>query len=115
MNKEEIIMKRQNKLITMKYIDPSEINSLPSNEVILVSRITLNNARAYSSLVSRENNDSYVALIEACQTLYAQDAKRNRPSFGVEMSVVEVKKIFGDQLSNLPKHSFVVSPKLQPT
>ena len=56
-----------------------------------------------------------MALIDACQTLYAQDAKRNRPSFGVEMSVVEVKKIFGDQLSNLPKHSFVVSPKLQPT
>lgn len=58
---------------------------------------TLNNARAYSSLVSRENNDAYVALIDACQALYAQDAKRNRPSFGVEMSVVEVKKIFGEQ------------------
>lgn len=109
-------MRNKNKLVTVKYINPSEIIKLPSDQIVLVSRITLNNARAYSNLQSRESNkEAYAVLLKACHTLYVQDEKMKRPSFGVEMKITDVQKIFGKKLANLPKRSLIVKPKYQLT
>ena len=103
-------MRNEHKLLKMNYIDPSEISNLRPDDLILVSRIVLNNARAYFNLYSKNiNNEANEALLKACQSLYALDEAKNRPCFGVEIRAEDVKIIFNNQLESLPKRSFIIS------
>lgn len=109
-------MGKEHKLLEVKYIEPTDIPKLSPDDLILVSRIVLNNARAYSNLPSaKRDKEAITALLKACQLLYAQDDEKNYPCFGVEIRAEEVNIIFKNQLEYLPKRSFIINSKLCPT
>lgn len=109
-------MDKEHKLLEVKYIEPTEIPKLSPDDLILVSRIVLNNARAYSNLPStKRDKKAIAALLKACQLLNAQDEAENHPCFGVEIRAEEVNIIFKNQLEYLPKRSFIINSTLCPT
>lgn len=101
-------MENKHKLTSVKYIQPADIRNLPPDDIIVVSRILLNNTRVRVNLASIQLCDKAMSeLIRACQQINEVDENWHRPCFGVEMRVENVQIIFDEQLSDLPYNSFV--------
>ena len=93
--------------IEVRMINPSDIQTMDENQVVIVNRIRLN-SKLVECEIRNMDSSSVVIITKAIKSMKEQESKSRRTVMGAKMRVGDVKKVF-PEFTALPKNSFALA------
>lgn len=87
-------------------IAADELLKMHNNEEILVNKIRINSQLSKLER-SKKDDEAVVILCEAINETMSNERRRNKVSMSVSMSVENIVKCFKDDITGLPKNTFL--------
>lgn len=100
------VIAKQGAMSKVRLVDPSKLQSMDENEVIIVNRVQLN-TKIVELEIRNASSTEFLVLKTAARNMKAKERRLKLPIIGAEMRVGDVIKVF-PEYKTLPKNSFAV-------
>lgn len=100
------VIAKQGAISKVRLVDPSKLQSMDENEIVIVNRVQLN-SKIVEYEIRNVSSTECVVLKAAVRNMKQKERKLKLPIIGAEMRVGDVIRVF-PEYKTLPKNTFAV-------